>query len=100
MRLGPSPEPATGARGEAGDVSDRRRQVPTVIILRILADKGGVAAGIFGDRNGVAQSIGALGQASEAQLEQAVGACEFVPVRNDRRCTVGWLVSPCGSMSV
>src|SRR5208337_3121753 len=85
MGLGPSPEAASCARGEAWNVADGgRQQGSSIVVLGILTDIRGVATGIFPDGDGVAQAVGAFSDPGLTQLEQTVDPGELVPVRYNR----------------
>src|SRR5208337_1155535 len=85
MGLGPSPEAASCARGEAGNIADRgRQQGSSIVALGILTDIRGVATGILRDGEGVAQAVGAFSDSGLTLLEQAVDAGKLVPVRYNR----------------
>src|SRR5271157_575990 len=85
MGLGPSPETAACARGEAGNVADGgRQQGSSIVVLGILTDIRGIATGILRDGERVAQAVGAFSDPGLTQLEQTVDAGVLVPVRYNR----------------
>src|SRR5271166_5567633 len=85
MGLGPSPEAASRARGEAGNVAHGGRPGSSIVVLVILTDIRGVATGILRDGDRVAQAVGAFSDPGHTQLEQAVDPGVLVPVRYNRR---------------
>src|SRR5271166_1377007 len=84
MGLGPSPEAASCARGEAGNIADRGRPNSSIVVLGILTDIKGIATGNLRDGERVAQAVGAFSECGLTQLEQTVDAGKLVPVRYNR----------------
>src|SRR5271157_6433883 len=90
MGLGPSPEAASCARGEAGNVADGgRQQGSSIVVLGILTDIRGIATGNLRDGERVAQAIGAFSECGLTQLEQTVDPGKLVPVRYNRSRAIG-----------
>src|SRR5271157_5092325 len=81
MGLGPSPEAASCACGEAGNIADRGRQNSSIVVLGILTDIIGIATGNLRDGERVAQAVGAFSDPGLTLLEQTVDPGVLVPVR-------------------
>src|SRR5271157_4848563 len=90
MGLGPSPEAAPCARGEAGNGTlggvpeSGGCPVSSKVVLGILTDIRGIATGNLPDGERVAQAVGAFSDSGLTQLEQAVDPGVLVPVRYNR----------------
>src|SRR5271166_2087981 len=84
MGLGPSPEAASCALGEAGNIADGGRPNSSIVVLGILTDIRGIATGNLRDGERVAQAVGAFRDCGLTQLEQTVDPGKLVPVRYNR----------------